>query len=104
MKKLWYTQTTRDSWWPIFFFSDNDSIYRLRLAGNPILLLEAYYNKLGWTNFMETYKYISAWEQSKADIKNIKFLAKAKKQTKEFLDAIIELQNMKKSLIVIYKD
>lgn len=105
MIKTWYTQTSRDSGWPVFFFGDEGRTYRLRLAGNPILLLEAYYNRAGWADFMSVYKAIvDWWDISVIDKKNIKALTKAKKQTKEFFDAILELQSMKKSLLVIYKE
>ena len=104
MIKVWYTQTSRDQWGPIFFFWDEGKTYRLRLAGNPILLLEAYYNKFWWTEFIKTYKLVSEWNSLEANPDNLKALSKAKKSTKDFMDSIIELQKIKKSLLVIYKE
>ncbi len=105
MKKLWYSQTSWDQWGPVFFFGDGDNSYRLRLAWNPILLLESYYNRNGGTGFMGVYKSISEWHDlSIISKENIKAITKAKKQCKEFFDAVLELQQMKKSLLVIYKE
>lgn len=104
MKKIWYTQTSRDSWWPIFFFTEWGETFRLRLAGNPILLLESYYNLAWWESFMATYKTMSEGGSTPIDSNNLKALKKAKKQCSDFISAIIELQKMKKSLLVIYKE
>lgn len=101
MIKLGYTQTSRDENWPVFFFEDNGSKYRLRLAGNPILLLEGYYNLFGWENFMLTYKAIKEWTTIDAKSKDI--LKKATEQVVLFTKAVLEIQNKKKSLLVIYK-
>jgi len=101
MIKLGYTQTSRDENGPVFFFEDNGSKYRLRLAGNPILLLEWYYNLLGWEDFMITYKSIK--EGKPVDKKNVDILKKATEQVAFFTKAVLEIQNKKKSLLVIYK-
>lgn len=103
MKKLGYVRTSWDQWGPIFFFSDWESAYHLRLAGNPILLLEAYYNKLWWENFMKIYKAVLNSEKD-IDKNSLKLLSKAKLKAKEFFECILELQRMDKSLLVIYKE
>lgn len=101
MIKLGYTQTSRDENGPVFFFEDNGSKYRLRLAGNPILLIEWYYNMLWGEDFMLTYKSVKDWTKVNPEHKHI--LKEATEKVAEFFRATLEIQNKKKSLLVIYK-
>lgn len=53
---------------------------------------------------MKTYKLVADGNSLEASPANLKALSKAKKSTKDFMDSIIELQKIKKSLLVIYKE
>jgi len=103
MKKLWYTETSRDKWWPVFTFKDWDVEYVLRLAGNPILLLEKNYELLWWTEFMKNYNLIKNWQQDKVSKESLKLIAKAKSFCEDFFDTIRLINKSNKSTFVIYK-
>lgn len=103
MKKLWYTETSWDKWGAVFTFKDNENEYAIRLAGNPILLLEHYYNLKWGTDFMKTYNAIKNWETTKVTKKNLKALTESKIFCAQFIDTIKLISQSNKSTFVIYK-
>ena len=104
MHKIWYTDTSWDNGGPVFVFNDGSAKYMVRFAGNPLLLLESYYNINWWTNFMEVYNSIKQGNIEKEQKKNIKALEKAQKSCKEFFSAVLNIQTMQKSTLVVYKN
>lgn len=104
MQKIWYCKTSRDNWGPIFSFQLWDIDYKMRLAGNPILLLEWAYIKYGGTEFMKCYKSISGGSSGDISKPNVEAMKKAKQFCEDFFSSIIKIQELNKSLLVIYKD
>lgn len=104
MKKLGYTKTSRDNWGPLFMFWDVDNNYIIRLAWNPILLLEYYYKLKWWTNFMSTYNDVKETNGKNSDKENLKILIKAKIFCEEFIQVTWLLETWNKSMFVIYKE
>ena len=104
MKKLWYTETSRDKWWAVFTFKDWDSSYAIRLAGNPILMLEYHYSLRGWMDFMKNYNLIKTGKASEVSKENLKILTEAKQFCEDFLETVKLISKNNKSTFVIYKD
>ena len=104
MKKLWYTETSRDKWEAVFTFKDWDNSYAIRLAGNPILVLEFYYNLAWGTDFMKKYMLIKNWKKNEIDNADILRMNEAKNFCEKFIDVVKAISNWNKSTFVIYKD
>lgn len=104
MKKLWYMETSWDNGWPLFIFPHWEDTLVSRLAGNPILLLEYFYNYKSWTDFMQTYNSVKDGRIKDCDKKNIKILVEAKKFCEDFISTIKLMQQNNKSLLVVYKE
>ncbi len=104
MKKLWYTETSWDKWWAVFTFKDADNNYAIRLAGNPILLLEHYYVWKGWTDFMKNYSLAKSWRSKDISVHNWAMLIEAKKFCEDFVEVVKLIDESNKSTFVIYKN
>jgi hypothetical protein len=103
MKKLWYTETSRDKWGAVFTFKDWNVDYAIRLAGNPILLLEHYYNMKWWIDFMKNYNLIKNWKSTDVSKLNMKILTESKKFCEDFIETVKLISQSNKSTFVIYK-
>lgn len=104
MKKLWYTETSWDKWWAVFTFKDADNTYAIRLAGNPILILEHYYTMRWGTEFMKVYNFAKLWQKKNVSVENRTLLLEAKNFCEQFIDVIKSIENSNKSTFVIYKN
>lgn len=104
MKKLWYTETSRDKWGAVFTFKDWESSYAIRLAGNPILMLEFYYNLAWGTDFMKKYILIKNGKRNEIDNSDVLRMNEAKNFCEKFIDVVKAISNSNKSTFVIYKD
>jgi hypothetical protein len=104
MKKLWYTETSRDKWGAVFTFKDWESSYAIRLAGNPILLLEHYYVLKGWTDFMKNYMLIKNKTPLEISSNNLRVMAEAKEFCEDFVETVKLISKSNKSTFVIYKN
>lgn len=106
MKKIWYTKTSWDNGWPLFLVWDDELWleYIIRLAGNPILLLEYAYKVYWWEDFMKVYKSLKDKAIDDITISNLKALGEAKAYCENFVKIIQAMEQAKKSMFVIYKN
>lgn len=106
MKKIGYTKTSWDNWWPLFILWDEEQSveYIIRLAGNPILLLEYAYKVYWWEDFIKVYKQIKDKDATNINMNNLKALAEAKQYCENFVKIIQQMEIAKKSMFVIYKN
>ena len=94
--------------WLKWYYDSWDKHYTLRLAWNPMILLQGVYEKLWWTDFIRIYNIIkeSKWwlPIPEADTHSVGIMRTAIKQTNEMLDVFQYVGNSWISLFVIYEN
>lgn len=93
-----YLKTTKDKWGIKFYFDYQDKHYTIRLAWNPILLLEARFIQLWWKDF--NWAYESA--KHKTNHAEIQILTQAVNHINDFLSTMEHVNRMWKSPFVVY--